>query len=75
MRRWQNWRRIGVCCTATLWLVGGAAGCQQSSRTSVRVQQYDDAPRRDHRQDDRVEPEYEMVSPGEMTSPGEMVNE
>ena len=75
MQRWQNWVRIGMCFSAALGFVGATAGCQRSTTTSVRIYESDDAPLRDRQQDEQLDSEYKMVSPGEMTSPGEIVSE
>lgn len=53
----------------------GSIGCESSSHKSIRTYEYDDAPARDRQQDDQLDSEYKMTSPGEMTSPGQMVDE
>ena len=75
MQRWQNWLRLGICFSAALCLCGVGTGCQRSTTTSVRIYESDDAPQGDRQQDEQLDSEYKMVSPGEMTSPGEIVNE
>lgn len=68
MRRYLNAIAFAI---AALCLVVGSPGCESSSHSSVRTYEYSDEPQRDRQQDDQLDSEYKMVSPGEMTGPGE----
>ncbi|MFQ5589896.1 MAG: hypothetical protein ACE5HE_01920 [Phycisphaerae bacterium] len=71
----RYWTRLVACLAAVACVFAGPIGCARSSHRTVRVYQYDDEPPRDRQDDDQLDSEYKMVSPGEMVGPGEMVDE